>query len=301
MVAVGEALTVTSISAVYSGGDVFVGTDVNALTGITVTATYSNSQTATVTGYTLSGTIASGLNTITVGYSGCTTTFTVTGVEYALLHQYTYIAGGEDFGDGVIGFHDEIGDYDISTAYTSSSLKGNPADSDAARASWGLYPGDSFTIKLLGVRRTSNYPLAQGVSFQLTAGSGQNTLCLGRGSTNRIYNISQGGATSQSSATPLCIKLYMGPTGGTATTQSSTNTFAAKNGDPQDAVMQYNAETGNVLAYVDGVEFLNFFVDASQKDSVHIDGLAISVANYITNTYAQFSQIQIYKGLTDLA
>ena len=72
--------TLTSISAVYSGGDVAVGTDLNDLTGIVVTATYSDGSTENVTGYTLSGEIAEGENTITVSYSGKTTTFTVTGV-----------------------------------------------------------------------------------------------------------------------------------------------------------------------------------------------------------------------------
>lgn len=72
--------TLTSISATYSGGDVAVGTAVTDLTGIVVTAHYSDGTSATVTGYTLSGTIAEGSNNITVTYGGMTTTFTVTGV-----------------------------------------------------------------------------------------------------------------------------------------------------------------------------------------------------------------------------
>ena len=72
--------TLTSISAVYSGGDVAVGTAVSELTGIVVTAHYSDGASETVTGYNLSGTIAEGSNTITVSYGGMTTAFTVTGV-----------------------------------------------------------------------------------------------------------------------------------------------------------------------------------------------------------------------------
>jgi hypothetical protein len=45
-----------------------------------VTAHYSDGTSETVTGYTLSGTIAEGSNTVTVSYGGKTTTFTVTGV-----------------------------------------------------------------------------------------------------------------------------------------------------------------------------------------------------------------------------
>lgn len=72
--------TLTSISAVYSGGSVTAGTVVSELTGIMVTAHYSDDTSETVTGYTLSGTISEGSNTVTVTYQGKTATFTVTGV-----------------------------------------------------------------------------------------------------------------------------------------------------------------------------------------------------------------------------
>lgn len=73
------AVTVTAISATYTGGDVAAGTSVSGLTGLTVTATYSDGSASPVTGYTLSGSIAEGENTITVAYHGKTATFTVTG------------------------------------------------------------------------------------------------------------------------------------------------------------------------------------------------------------------------------
>ena len=71
--------TLTSISATYTGGDVTEGTALSDLTGITVIAHYSDCTNENVTGYTLSGTISEGSNTITVTYNGKTTTFTVTG------------------------------------------------------------------------------------------------------------------------------------------------------------------------------------------------------------------------------
>ena len=86
--------TLTSISAVYSGGSVPVGTAVSALTGVVVTAHYSDGSTAVVTGYTLSGSIAEGSNTITVSYGGMTATITVVGVasgqDAPALEQYEY-------------------------------------------------------------------------------------------------------------------------------------------------------------------------------------------------------------------
>jgi hypothetical protein len=75
-----QEVTLSSISATYTGGDVPVGTSLSSLTGLTVKATYSDGSTANVTDYTLSGTINEGSNTITVSYDGKTTTFKVTGV-----------------------------------------------------------------------------------------------------------------------------------------------------------------------------------------------------------------------------
>lgn len=80
-----EAATITGISATYTGGNVTAGTSVDALTGIVVTANYSDGSKRTVTGYTLSGTIAEGSNTITVTYEGMTTSFTVIGVAEAVI------------------------------------------------------------------------------------------------------------------------------------------------------------------------------------------------------------------------
>lgn len=74
------AKTLVGISAVYTGGEVAVGTALTELDGITVTATYSDGTTAVVTGYTLSGEIAEGSNAITVSYGGKTATVTVVGV-----------------------------------------------------------------------------------------------------------------------------------------------------------------------------------------------------------------------------
>ena len=88
-------VTLSSISATYSGGTVPPGTTLEQLTGLTVTATYSDGTTETVTDYMLSGTLTAGQdNTITVTYQGKTATFTVT-VEAVVTHNATrtYSAG----------------------------------------------------------------------------------------------------------------------------------------------------------------------------------------------------------------
>lgn len=76
------AVTLVSISAVYTqSGAVYPSTSLDSLkTDLVVTATYSDSSTATVPSadYTLSGTLAVGTSTVTVSYGGKTTTFSVT-------------------------------------------------------------------------------------------------------------------------------------------------------------------------------------------------------------------------------
>ena len=75
-----EEVVLAAISVTYSGGDVPVGTAVTNLTGIGVTAVYTDGSTAPVTDYILSGTIGEGSNTVTVSHGGKTATFTVTGI-----------------------------------------------------------------------------------------------------------------------------------------------------------------------------------------------------------------------------
>lgn len=95
-------VTLESISASYFGGDVPAGTAVSALTGVEVTAYYSDGTSEIVAGYTLSGTIAEGSNTITVSYGGKTTTFTVTGVaaEKTFVHKWDFTSSLVDTVDG---------------------------------------------------------------------------------------------------------------------------------------------------------------------------------------------------------
>ena len=87
--------TLAAILATYGGGDVVVGTALNDLTGIVVTAIYSDGTSEAVTGYTLSGEIAEGENGITASYGGKTATFTVVGVsaEIGVSNETTWTDG----------------------------------------------------------------------------------------------------------------------------------------------------------------------------------------------------------------
>ena len=82
-------VTLSEIRVSYLGGDVPVGTSLENLTGITVTAFYSDGTDNLITGYSLSGTIAEGQNTVTVFYQGKTASFTVTGVAEATVQSET--------------------------------------------------------------------------------------------------------------------------------------------------------------------------------------------------------------------
>lgn len=80
-VTVSEAPTLVSITATYTQGSSVITENTNLedlKNDLVVTATYSNSDTRTVTDYTLSGTLVEGTSTITVTYEGKTDTFNVT-------------------------------------------------------------------------------------------------------------------------------------------------------------------------------------------------------------------------------
>lgn len=78
------APTLSSISAVYTQSGTVYDTDTldSLKPDLVVTAHYSDQTTETVTSYTLSGTLTEGTSTVTVSYSGKTTTFAVTVTHY---------------------------------------------------------------------------------------------------------------------------------------------------------------------------------------------------------------------------
>ena len=89
--------TLESISAVYTQSGTVYDTDSldDLKDDLVVTGTYDDTSTATITGYTLSGTLTEGTSTITVSYGGKTDTFTVTvtHVEVGLVHYWNFKSG----------------------------------------------------------------------------------------------------------------------------------------------------------------------------------------------------------------
>jgi hypothetical protein len=74
--------SLVSISATYSGGNVEFGTKSTELTGITVTATYTDGSTKEINEYSIvESVIAKGDNEVTITYMGHSTTINVIGVD----------------------------------------------------------------------------------------------------------------------------------------------------------------------------------------------------------------------------
>lgn len=121
-------VTLTRITAMYSGDDVAVGTALTELTGITVTAYYSDGSTKKVTDYTLSGTIVEGSNIITVTYEGMTTTFVVTGAAES---------GGDEPGNDDVTIFEPESNTVVTTALTiDNTLVNIDTGATSSNASW---------------------------------------------------------------------------------------------------------------------------------------------------------------------
>lgn len=166
-------VTLSSISATYNGGSVLVGTSVNTLTGIVVTARYSDGTTKTVTGYTLSGTISEGSNTITVSYGGKTTTITVIG--YVEQEEVTLSSISASYTGGEVAVGTALTDLTgitVTTHYSDGStvnvtgytLNGTIAEGEnTITVSYG---GLTTTFKVTGVAESSGGAYGVDLTFE---------------------------------------------------------------------------------------------------------------------------------------
>lgn len=152
--------TLTGISATYSGGDVAAGTAVSALTGVVVTAHYSDGTSEAVTGYTLTGEIAEGENTVTVSYEGKTAAITVAGIAQSSglpRYEYTVVGTGvlTDTGTATPSSLYDVTDFmDIDPNYGTLSVATYMDTASSARISSSTYVqwfnGDTFLSRTGG-------------------------------------------------------------------------------------------------------------------------------------------------------
>ena len=124
--------TLSSITCVYTqSGTVYESDSLDSLkTDLVVTAHYSDQSTTTVTNYTLSGTLTEGTSTITVSYSGKTTTFNVavTADTTANIETEGYVLSHYTSGDPIRNEAKTYGGitikYDLDSATTALALSG---------------------------------------------------------------------------------------------------------------------------------------------------------------------------------
>ena len=173
-VAVSGFATLTSISAVYTqSGTVYPTDSLDSLkTDLVVTAHYDDQSTATVTSYTLSGTLTVGTSTITVSYDGKTTTFSVTVsaassyVTDGLIHHFDAI-------DNTPNGHD-------STSTTWTDLVGTDVltMNDSTKATWdndALVLGGTAGQYLIGTD-TTEAPASTTVEVVFEADANQSAM-----------------------------------------------------------------------------------------------------------------------------
>ena len=165
-------LTLTGISATYSGGTVAAGTTVEQLSGITVTATYTatgytGNITKTVTGYSLSGTLTAGqTNTVTVSYGGKTTTFEVTVNEEVTLSSIsaTYTGGAVAAGTTL----EQLTGITVTATYSDGSTSTVP--SSGYSLSGTLTPGQTNTITVSYSGKTATFEVTVEAESNLPTG-----------------------------------------------------------------------------------------------------------------------------------
>lgn len=116
-----EPVTLTGISVNYTGGSVPVGTKVSQLSGVHVTAQYSDGSISVVTDYTLFGVISEGTNTIEVRYGGFTATFTVTGTQQ--FYDVEWVEQKGYYKNGVLTSHDSVRNTGLIAVGDAAKLK----------------------------------------------------------------------------------------------------------------------------------------------------------------------------------
>ena len=146
--ATATAATISSISATFIQGQNII-YDTASLDDLrqylTVTATYTGGATATVTGYSLSGTLTAGTSTITVSYSGKTTTFNATITSYKERMSYVYS-------------HGDLTKVNAANNYSNNQLKLDTSYSGRRRV-FAIENGDKPYKDYSSLQDTAYYPI----------------------------------------------------------------------------------------------------------------------------------------------
>ena len=150
------AAKLDSITAVFTQGSAVVH-DTDSLDSLrsmlVVTAVYDNGMTATVTSYTLSGTLSAGTSTVTVSFGGKTTTFDVTVTSGTLYSLENQSVNNERIVPGVAPFTTEDKDLTVGIDITYTSL---PSSGTGCKPILINLATDSSTLAVGFALETSN-------------------------------------------------------------------------------------------------------------------------------------------------
>lgn len=195
-------VTLTGISASYSGGEVPIGTDASALEGITVTAHYSDGSTQAVTKYAISGTIAQGQNLLTISYGGYSAYISVTGIEavpaYCTITNELTNASTNNTLPGLAGGSAYTATITASDGYTLKSVYVTMGGTDVTAQAWNAQTGvisiAAVTGNVVITARAVGYTLRYSWDFteSLTDTVANVTAVLGGDNATAMYRDSEG-------------------------------------------------------------------------------------------------------------
>ena len=212
---VAVALTVVSISAVYTqSGTVYDTDSLDSLKAdLVVTAMFNDSSTEVVPSadYTLSGTLTVGTSTVTVSYEGQTATFSVS-VTQGLLHPLfdgTYNAKlangtvcgsitatpGDNYTHIKIQYTNQVPQMGLAANFTEG-LSGKDTDVLNNRPLWQTLPAGSV-CKLIITNVTNSLPLTWAINFK-QANSSSSAPYFGKGNGTHLQGYEIDVTTSES-------------------------------------------------------------------------------------------------------
>ena len=156
---------VERISASFNtdGHEIYETTSLNTLKDyLTVTATYDDGSTEAIKGYELSGTLKEGTSTITVSYSGKTTTFNVTVSHLAVLES---ISATYTQGQNVVYATTPLDDLKsdlVVTAYNDDGTRSNVIGADYTLSGTLTVGTSTVTVNYSGKTTTFNVVVTAG-------------------------------------------------------------------------------------------------------------------------------------------
>lgn len=225
-VATQRQATLSSISAVYTqSGTVYTTDSLDSLkSDLVVTAIYTDSSTSIISSddYTLSGTLIDGSNTITVSYSGKTTTFTVvaTSLLYGLYNQ-SVSSGDGSIDTGVTSLAQGLS----TTILMDITTTANPTSSNSNASTYKLFVVYNSSSRALAIGKYGRSDSNMAAWWMASANSSYTTLTAATATGRKRIVVTHDADSNM-------LNIYTKINDGTVETKQLTNTFTADNERP---------------------------------------------------------------------